>query len=510
MFVRMYAGLTLAILIALLSSFALYHWQQQWRLQQQFEQVFAGSLQLILQAVNRHQGDKQARWLAIAEQLMGADLNIHDNPGQATGYFAVSEASSGYALEACDIEYCIALNVLSIREQHMRVGASLLINELGRKPAAFYDQELELLQQHFSVPLALQPLDDLPIEAQYISRLKRSDIVVQHVGQVELGMLIYALIPGQKQVLVIGPIIDAQAIPAVLVLVVVVLTLILVGGTGYAFIKRLESRINTIDSGVSRFAEHAHALQLADQNRDAVGRLSFNVSSMSARIHQLLQAQQHLIRAVGHELRTPLSRSQFRLQTLQEVSGSNAEAAITGLKKDLQDITNLIEEVLAFDRGELDLSRQDMALLPLLNELVSVTRLDFPNCRIDLDARGGDALWYGSSIAIQRICHNLLQNACKYGAGIVRITVYRESSNIFLLFEDNGPGIDEKQRPEVFMPFARLEQSRNKETGGLGLGLAIVENLCQQMDIAITLTDSALGGACFSLALKASGTQEAV
>lgn len=314
-------------------------------------------------------------------------------------------------------------------------------------------------------------------------------------------MMIYALIPGQQQVLVIGPVVDAQAIPSGLVLIVLGLTLLLVGGTGYVFIKRLESRIETIDSGVSRFAQQTHDLRLDDEHTDAVGRLSFNISSMSARIHQLLQAQQHLIRAVGHELRTPLSRSQFRLQGLQQHCQQQGETHLQGLKKDLKDMADLIEEVLAFDRGELDSGASEVALSSLLYDLQYANQQDFP--AVDIQCSGPDDVrWFGNKNLINRVCQNLIQNACKYGAGQVVVDVEMSNDQLIIHIDDNGEGIPEAQRQEVFLPFARLEKSRNRSTGGVGLGLAIVHNLCQQGEIDIQLTDSALGGARFSVYLK--------
>jgi two-component system OmpR family sensor kinase/two-component system sensor histidine kinase RstB len=233
---------------------------------------------------------------------------------------------------------------------------------------------------------------------------------------------------------------------------------------------------------------------------------SFNM--MAKRIKRLIDAHKELSSAVSHELRTPLARSKFALQMLSTVKDEEKRQKYQQqINNDVCELEELINEMLiyaAFDSDKPDLcftneNMHDLVLKQINNHEDLTTTIEFIDNAPGLFAICDERF-------IDRALNNFISNAIKYGAGKVRVTVSQFNSGknkntrmCSLCVEDNGEGVSDEFKAVIFNAFSRGDQSRNRETGGFGLGLAIVARIMEWHQGDATITDSDLGGAAFTL-----------
>ena len=206
--------------------------------------------------------------------------------------------------------------------------------------------------------------------------------------------------------------------------------------------------------------------------------------TMRIRLRRSIQQRTEMLAGVSHDLRTPLTRMKLSLALLPE-SPETRELA-----DDVDDMQRMIEGYLAFARGEGD---ED----PVMSDLSEILE------DVAAGARHGSAAlevaWKGDMnvelrpIAIKRCLTNIVSNAGRY-ASEIRIEAVRGRTAVEITVDDNGPGIPPENYEDVFRPFFRLDQSRNAETGGVGLGLSIARDVARSHGGEVTLAASPLGG----------------
>ncbi|MEI6895791.1 MAG: ATP-binding protein [Colwellia sp.] len=227
----------------------------------------------------------------------------------------------------------------------------------------------------------------------------------------------------------------------------------------------------------------------------------FSFNMMSARIRRLIEAHKELTSAVSHELRTPLARTKFALQMLESITEDKKRAKYQQqIKNDVCELEELINEMLIYasfdnDKPEIHISAIDLSELVKL-QIAShdqfVSSIEFinklPNNFICCDGH-----------FIDRAVNNFISNAIKYGNDKIRVTLSTQKGLCQICVEDNGDGVSDEFKPVIFDVFSRGDQSRNRETGGFGLGLAIVARIMEWHQGQATIGDSELGGASFML-----------
>ncbi len=206
---------------------------------------------------------------------------------------------------------------------------------------------------------------------------------------------------------------------------------------------------------------------------------------MRERIQRQITQRTEMLAGVSHDLRTPLTRMKLALDMLGE--GSEIEELMT----DVSEMETMIEGYLAFARGEGTETTQPTDLMRLLNEVVAGVRREGATVRLEMSE---DVLMLPlKPNAFRRCLMNLLANARRHADGIW-VSVQRRRNLIEIIIDDDGPGIPAQAREEVFKPFVRLETSRNKATGGAGLGLSIARDVMHGHGGDIILSDSPQGG----------------
>jgi two-component system osmolarity sensor histidine kinase EnvZ len=205
---------------------------------------------------------------------------------------------------------------------------------------------------------------------------------------------------------------------------------------------------------------------------------------MRERINRQIQQRTAMLAGVSHDLRTPLTRMKLQMEML----GDSED--VRDLKNDIADMERMITAYLDFARGEGEEQPERTDLNIIMARVAASSRREGTDVHIEAS---GDMSVMLRPIAFERCLTNVVGNAAKYG-GEVWITARALEDHIEMAVEDNGPGIPENLREDVFRPFFRAESSRNQKTGGVGLGLPIAQDIIHAHGGQISLEDSAAHG----------------
>ncbi|WP_150290863.1 ATP-binding protein [Sphingobium estronivorans] len=260
-----------------------------------------------------------------------------------------------------------------------------------------------------------------------------------------------------------------------------VLALLIVGGM---LIRRTLAPLRDLTRATERIGL-GDEVMVEEGGSNDVRNLIRAFNAMQTRIHRLITERTETLAAVGHDLRTPLARLQLRLESLPE---NEAREAIEG---DLEEMGEMIDSLLAFLGGEKNGEppvRTDVAVM------VATVVDDFQDHGKDVDYAGPDHLEMAvRSLSLRRAVGNLIENALHYG-GRARVTLERREREVLIRIDDDGPGIPRDKLEEVLKPFARLDVARQRNTRGLGLGLAIVARAVEQEGGQLVLANRPEGG----------------
>jgi two-component system OmpR family sensor kinase len=257
---------------------------------------------------------------------------------------------------------------------------------------------------------------------------------------------------------------------------------------------RTARRIRAFAEGAERFGRNPDTPLLVEEGPDELRQAIGAFNRMQSRIQRLVSDRTMMMAAVSHDLRTPLARVRFRIAELDP-------AARDAIASDIQQMDELIGQMLTFTRDALpNAERKKFDLSALIQSLVD----DLADSGSDVSFEGPDKLTVEANLpAVRRVIGNLLDNALKF-AGHARVTLKPCGDMVATIVADDGPGVPADMQEAIFEPFRRLEPSRNRKTGGVGLGLAIARNLARGHggDIALEPGDQAGARFVFTLPLR--------
>jgi signal transduction histidine kinase len=269
---------------------------------------------------------------------------------------------------------------------------------------------------------------------------------------------------------------------------------VVLASVGAAFVARRVVRpLSELATAAANVALGSGTPHVAEQGPDDVRSAAIAFNAMATKVTRTLESQRHLLSAVGHDLRTPLTAMRINLEFVDD------DDLREGLMRNLEELQVLTEQVLAAAKGAGGEQRRQVDLSALVESLCT-----------DLDELGEPVSWSGHAPApiscrpneIKRAVRNLVENAVAYGhKADVRISDTGDGYEV--LVEDEGPGIPEGERQRVFEPFVRLESSRNEATGGTGLGLTLVKAIVEGHGGAVRLENRPGGGLCARMRLPA-------
>jgi signal transduction histidine kinase/DNA-binding winged helix-turn-helix (wHTH) protein len=267
------------------------------------------------------------------------------------------------------------------------------------------------------------------------------------------------------------------------------------------WLRPLLKDLNLITSAAQRFAaDYREPLSTAGDATQLTG-LARNLDDMSTRLSGLIRNQKELIAALSHEMRTPLARIRFALAVLANKREEDFQEQLDELSNDVQEIDQLIATMLNYarlDHPDLRMTWQDVPLEAWLTQ--TMEKCQQPGKYIAVEtSESGDELWMDPRL-MGLALSNLLVNAGHYAKENVRCTVRYSEGQYRIDVEDDGKGIPDAERESIFKAFTRIDDSRNRETGGYGLGLAIVARIATLHGGSVIAGQSDdLGGAMFTL-----------
>jgi len=207
--------------------------------------------------------------------------------------------------------------------------------------------------------------------------------------------------------------------------------------------------------------------------------------AMKARIQRHVDQRTALLASVSHDLRTPLTRLKL------ELALSEPSARASAMKQDLAEMEHMIDEYLAFARGEGGEAIEPVALAPLLDEVAASAERAGAAVRV---AAPPSLVAKVRPMALKRALSNLVMNAAAHGAHVELGARPTPAGGVEIIIDDDGPGIPPERFEEAFTPFSRLDEARNQNEKGVGLGLAIARDVARGHGGEVTLDRSPLGG----------------
>ena len=258
--------------------------------------------------------------------------------------------------------------------------------------------------------------------------------------------------------------------------------------------------------------EKVQAQNLADSRIEEnqvkeLNQLSVSYNRMLERLSAAFEIQRQFTANAAHELRTPLALMQVQLDLYHSNSHPGNDADTVQMIKMVTEQNDRLNKMVKtlLDMSELQtVGRDDEIILDaLVDEVLEDLEPLAEGKNIRLIAKCKDITMVGSDILIYRLVYNLVENAIKYNhsGGQVTVTADRKEKHVYLSVEDTGAGIPEELKERVFEPFFRVDKSRSRELGGVGLGLALVREIVRVHDGSITVKSNPSGGTIFEVVL---------
>ena len=252
-------------------------------------------------------------------------------------------------------------------------------------------------------------------------------------------------------------------------------------------------------------AQNLSDSRIEENNVKELNKLGISYNNMLERLSDAFEIQRQFTANAAHELRTPLALMQVQLDLYNSAShpGNDADTLQTiKMVTEQNDKLNRMVKTL-LDMSELQtVGRDDKIILDaIVEEVLADLEPLAVEKNIKLIGKCEDATMIGSDILIYRLVYNLVENAIKYNhpLGQVTVTAYQRNKHVYLSVEDTGSGIPKELRERVFEPFFRVDKSRSRELGGVGLGLALVREIVRVHDGSICIRSGKTGGTIFEV-----------
>ncbi|WP_163832884.1 ATP-binding protein [Spartinivicinus ruber] len=525
-FLRIYGGLLFTlVLVALLSSLAVTIINSV-RIQEYRAEMARGTFRLVAMQLKNKPDSLQVLLLQQAEHLLGIPLELVKQPDTdaiskedirllKSGDVKVIPLAEKQAHIYAWIQPGLLLRgtVSSISEQ-LAYGTLMLIKQhLISFPSAHREEQLQQLKDAFSYPLHMLKTSEIGLSPQHQQRLRDGHMVMilgpegqsikLYVG-LEGGNLI-GIDQGQK-VLAVGPVWFLELYPLSLLVTIVLFVLTSVSLAIYILVRGLEQRLKKMEHAATSISRGNLDARVRVRGSDSVGRLAMAFNGMASHIQRLLSIQKEMIRGVSHELRTPVARLRFGLEMVADAtSKEEQQKQLEGMDKDIQELDHLVDEILTYaslEQGAPVIHFKRVDIEEILSQVVNEQSHVNPSIAITLQPSYLSDQRRKADVErryMHRAIQNLVANACRYANEKVQVTFSVGSDTCRIDVEDDGPGIPENEWDRVFTPFARLDDSRTRASGGYGLGLSIVRRIMYWHNGTAQVDHSSLGGAKFSL-----------
>jgi two-component system sensor histidine kinase CpxA len=244
------------------------------------------------------------------------------------------------------------------------------------------------------------------------------------------------------------------------------------------FIRSLTRDVSRLHRVTERIVEGHFDDRVAEDRGDELGLLAAEINRMATRLSGFVHGQKRFLGDIAHELCAPISRMQFGLGILEHRAEPEQREAVGDLQEEMQQMSGLVEELLSFSKAGMRPGAKPLVPVEIAGTVrQAIAREALADSQIEFAIPAGLAAMADADYLVRAIS-NLLRNAVRYAGdrGPVTVTARRDREEVLINVADHGPGLPENEIDRVFTPFYRIETSRSREAGGVGLGLAIVRS----------------------------------
>ena len=405
-----------------------------------------------------------------------------------------------HAFDRIELQHEAELRNIGFRA--MSIYRSIVATSIAERPAALKEVEQD---QHVTAKLSDgPPLDPPELTGQGLGRIIRInmglvpirpanrplDVIMRGMpwdGQVTIGYHF----PDSGWLIVDIPVPRPRPWHSPTFLLAFVLMTAAAAVLSFWAVRRLTGPVGTLAAAAERLGRDVNSPPLPEEGPDEVARAAVAFNTMARRISRFVSDRTFLLTAIGHDLRTPITRLRLRSEFIDD------DELRTKFLADLEELDNMVAATLAFGRDTADQEPAvKLDLAALLRTVLDEAADAWPDRAEVFEYNGCKHLTIeGRLMMLKRAFANLVVNAMKYGNAARVAMSGPEAGLITITIEDDGPGIPPEQLERVFDPFFRVEGSRNRETGGTGLGLPIARNIFRAHGGDVVLANRAGGGA---------------
>lgn len=377
----------------------------------------------------------------------------------------------------------------------LRGPAWALVEQLRPVPAESRQARLDELQPHYGLRLKLVQRDNQQLSEREQKLLAAGQVVVREdfmkfLAPIDDGpQLLEIKLPEEPKWLYLW----AYGFLGVSLAIVL-----------YFWVRPHWRDLEHIRLAAQRFGDNDLGSRILLPSRSTVRSLAGHFNQMAERIEGLIANQRELTNAVSHELRTPIARLSFELDQLRQQSDPRqSRALINDMYADLGELEEMVSELLTYaslEPGATQVTREHIEAHSWLDSVIGAVALEAEAQGVQLSLRTCEV----DVIQIEprfmaRAVINLLRNAIRYADHRVEVSLVKFGSGYEVRVNDDGPGVPLEGRTKIFEPFLRLDTSRDRRTGGFGLGLALVKRVSQWHGGQVEVLDSEWGGASFRM-----------
>ena len=248
------------------------------------------------------------------------------------------------------------------------------------------------------------------------------------------------------------------------------------------FLKNQTRPLVKLAKAAERFGKGDYVNDFRPSGAQEIRKAAYEFDRMAKRINRHLNQRSEMLSGISHDLRTPLTRLKLQLAMINQKDLSEK------MSKDIDEMENMLNDYLQFAKMQAQENTIEISLNEIFNQINKSFNTDKLNVSCELDTK-----LKGRPVALKRSFENIIYNGLTYGKN-VWVKINKSPNRVFIIFEDDGPGIPEDQYKNVFKPFFRLDQSRSLNQSGVGLGLAIVEDVVNSHGGNIQLGKSSFKG----------------
>ena len=520
-FLRIYAGLLFICLLVAFFFFFFITTINAERVQTYREDMASAAFYLIDSGLSRQVTAQERNfWLSDVSTLFDTKFNIEPtskadfrtseinrlNKQQAVVRFNSDTNTAEIYHKVSGENNVLHVSFNKLSEQQIKGVGVLLLDDLSYyRTLAEKQQRLQQIQKFFPFKLTLQSINKLQLDTDQKARLYRKDIVIMFRDNTSVeNSSIRVLAPTEIQdtVVDLGPIPLFNWFPLNLIISITLISMFLISLGVYALIFPLERKLQLIQSGITKVREGKLNTKVKVVGEDEIAHLAATFNSMTEHIRRLIESQRELTRAVSHELRTPVARIRFAVDMLADTDDYDDRMSQRDyIDQDIESLNGLIDEILTYaklEEGSPKMDWEDVDLQELVSQIARETNALGKPVTVKVGNVQKGVFAQADRRYLHRVLQNLAGNATRYAESTIIISAGLEKNEAFISVEDDGQGIPEKDREKVFIPFARLDDSRTRASGGYGLGLSIVSRIAFWFNGRMSVDESpTLGGARF-------------